>query len=331
METKRVWTNPMTENDMIEKFDIDTKRWQANHLKTNTRQSQQKTDNWPIIVDLYQTLVDWKPKHPLLDEWYYEAMVDVFGDKLPQFETIHTPSQWDLLALLIHTDKHIDRLEHNHRYMQNVKDRTNDLLYQIQKRDIEKFVYGELWDMFNSNTNGNTKNWTRQNNNATEAQSFKVGMMNEIDLIGMMNEVFGSVEAIYVPWNHDQDKQNWLAQALNLYFTNHPHISIDDQDKMRKYIDYGKNVIGLQHWHLVPRNRALETFSSEHKMRDHNYLLQWHIHHEYAKQYGKLLVQALGSTAKPSQRERENWYNNEGNMVAMIFDKKKGRIATLEG
>jgi hypothetical protein len=121
-----------------------------------------------------------------------------------------------------------------------------------------------------------------------------------------------------------------MAQALNLYFSNNPNVNVNDKDEMRKYIDYWKNVIWLQHWHLVPRNRALETFASEHNLRDNNYLLQWHIHHEYAKQYWKLLVQSLWSPAKPSTREKENWYWNVWNLKAMLFDKKKWRIVTIE-
>jgi DNA repair exonuclease SbcCD nuclease subunit len=53
-----------------------------------------------------------------------------------------------------------------------------------------------------------------------------------------MENEFGEVEAIYVAGNHDQDKQNWMAQALNLYFSNNPNVNVNDKDEMRKYIDY---------------------------------------------------------------------------------------------
>lgn len=92
--------------------------------------------------------------------------------------------------------------------------------------------------MYNSNTNYKTLNQTQQQNNTTESEAFKIGMTNELQLLKKMEEEFGRVDAIYVPGNHDRSKQNWMAQALNLYFTNNPNVSIDDRNLARKYIEY---------------------------------------------------------------------------------------------
>lgn len=327
---KHISNKPLSEKDIIEKFDVDTARRMIDSLKHRHWNAQQKDpEGNPVLLDMFGTVAWLKLKHPILE--YEDILKEIFQDFVPPaVEEVQKETQSGLMAILFNTDKHIDRLEHNSNYLKNV-DKTNmELIEQIQKRDIDRFVYAELWDLFNTNTRSQTERGTQQYNSMTEADSFKVWMEHELWTIKKLEEIFGKVEVAYLQGNHDPDKQTRMAQALNLYFSNNPNVTIDDRDILRKYITHWKNVVGLQHWHTVPRNRALETFALEHPLRTYNYLIQWHIHHEKSKQFGKLLAQSIGSPAKPSKRERDNGYINKSKAIAMIFDEKKGRIVTLE-
>ena len=83
-----------------------------------------------------------------------------------------------------------------------------------------------LGDMYNSQQ-PTTKLWIKLNNknNTTELEAFKIGMtLMWIATAGRKwKKSLEELRCNICSGNHDWSKQNWMAQALNLYFINNPN------------------------------------------------------------------------------------------------------------
>ncbi len=141
------------------------------------------------------------------------------------------------------------------------------------------------------------------------------------------------VEVVLVAGNHANYTETILATSLSAIFKNCDGITIDDTPKDRKYIKYGKNLIGLTHGVLKPEKyaellpfEAKEYFSS----CDHFEILVGDKHHEKVYknpviETGGVVVRQLGALSR-----KDIWHDKKGYVLAkrrsyvLIYDKKNG-------
>ena len=55
------------------------------------------------------------------------------------------------------------------------------------------------------------------------------------------------VEVPIIGGNHDEERTFYLGELLSGLYSNTDRVNIDNSAKMRKYVVYGKNLIGLTH------------------------------------------------------------------------------------
>ena len=68
---------PLSEKEVAEKFQVDTDLRYPDKLETSAYEGQQKDpEGNPVILTLYRTFVNWKLKHPLLEEEHLKALRD---------------------------------------------------------------------------------------------------------------------------------------------------------------------------------------------------------------------------------------------------------------
>lgn len=124
---------PLSEKEVAEKFQVDTDLRYPDKLETSAYEGQQKDpEGNPVILTLYRTFVNWKLKHPLLEEEHLKALREILQGEIPPLTELKEKIGGDILALLLHTDKHIDRIEHDKRYLNQINERTQNLMHKIK-------------------------------------------------------------------------------------------------------------------------------------------------------------------------------------------------------
>jgi len=113
-------------------------------FKANVYEGQQKDKNdEPVILQLHQVSAEFKPIHPLVDK--QEVLLKLFGNKIPVIENRHNIKDTGVLANIMQTDVHFDRLEHNSKkYLQALDDTTMRLLDDVMKFDPERILYANM-------------------------------------------------------------------------------------------------------------------------------------------------------------------------------------------
>lgn len=100
------------------------------------------------------------------------------------------------------------------------------------------------------------------------------------------------VQVIVCPGNHDTVSSWTLGQVLAAEYANDPRVSFDDSAKRRKYVQYGKNLIGYTHGNAEPLTKLPAIMAVEQKAlwaaTDYR---EWHVgHRHHQKKLPPILV-----------------------------------------
>lgn len=91
-----------------------------------------------------------------------------------------------------------------------------------------------------------TTSGTVQDTDGLWWQMFLAGQDLYVKLIELLLQV-ADVHVVHCPSNHDFTSGWYLAQTLEAWFHNSKQVTFDSSVKHRKYLSYGKNLIGLSH------------------------------------------------------------------------------------
>lgn len=72
-----------------------------------------------------------------------------------------------------------------------------------------------------------------------------------------------NVHAVIIPGNHDSLSAWTLGEVLAAEYANDPRITFDGTPRKRKYVQYGRNLIGYAHGHNEPHKRLPEIMAAE--------------------------------------------------------------------
>lgn len=300
-------------------------------LTANKRDvAMNKKDGSTEIVELHQIKADFRPKHILLTKSYQDIIREVFTSATPTVSWSKY-SEWEKLWLIPHFDLHIDRYEHkNKKYLEEIDSRTNFLFEKMIKEWISKVLYIQGWDFYNScSAKGwisSTTSWTPQFNYLTENESFQVWLQHQKNLISNLASELPT-DVIYLPWNHWRHKEQYLADAIELYFSKTDNVNVDNKDIDRKYYKWWTNTIGMAHWDWLKQKLIPQIMPNETKLSKHNYFLSWHVHQRTINDLWTVLSEVFPSPAHPWAWENRNWWNTRGKLYGQVYDKKEGKVA----
>lgn len=324
MEISRIETSPLSEKDILEKFNVDTIRWELDKLEHGHWMAQQKDPAGnPVLIDMYRTLAKLKLKHPILA--YEDIIKQVFASVIPERKDMVIENTANMLWALFHTDLHFDRLGIPKNYLKKIDDRTIELAKRMEAMGMDKLLYANMGDYFNSDHNRRTTKGTEQVNGIDEQESWKRWLHHQYELFHNLNKIVPT-EFIYNPGNHDQFRLQYLSDAMALMLGEDV---IDNKNAARKYREFWDNSIWFQHGHDTAIKNLLEVFTQEAKIKKHNFMFQWHLHQEIQKRFWPLLFECIGNEAPVSEREKRKWYIAIQKMKGILFDKKKGKVAEL--
>lgn len=314
-----------TIEQLMEASNLDKEDREILKAKVNKWEvAMNKKDGSTELTELYQVFAELRLKHELLWADSKQVLFDVFNSIIP---TIETPSHydWQLLAQIVHSDLHIDRLEHAKKnYLKEIDDRTMRLFEKLLKHKPDALIYANLWDYFNTDTNNKTTKGTDQQNYLSERDSFRLWLDHQVALIKTLSYEL-PVEAIFIPWNHDRTKLQALSDAVDLYFSKSA-IKIDAWSNDRKYKQRWTTTLGYAHGDGIKNKQIPLVMQQEAKVGKYNYFYKWHFHHKHVEQLGTVSIQQVGSPAYPSAWEMNLWHSSRSKIEAQLFDKKNGKI-----
>lgn len=113
--------------------------------------------------------------------------------------------------------------------------------------------YEEIWfvvgnDLFNAdNLAGQTTSGTQVESDVRIRKTYVTVRTLIVRAIEMLRHLTDKVKVIVVPGNHDYNTTWHLGDSLELYFSLHPDVEIDNRPSSRKYHIYGDVLIGYTH------------------------------------------------------------------------------------
>lgn len=315
----------ITLEDLLELHEIDKKLYEVIKFKANVWEGQQKDKNdEPVILQLHQVSAEIKPIRQIV-EWR-QTLLDVFNDHIQPINKKRI-KQSDKVGVIPHFDLHIDKYPNDTlSYLETINQKTMELLELFKQQGVSKVLYINGGDYYNSDWKHKTSKGTEQHNTMSEKESFKIWLQHQIQLLDTIADKF-PLEALYVSGNHDDLKNQALADAIDIYFSKNERVHINNDDSYRKYFERGDTTIGTGHGDGVKTTDLLSVFSQEQGLNKYNYYLKWHIHHELKQLFGNLLIQTFASPSNASERDKKMGYITNGKLLGQIYDKKDGKFA----
>lgn len=128
-----------------------------------------------------------------------------------------------------------------------VKESVRDLLDRVNLQTVSRILLPVGNDLINiDNRHNTTFAGTPQDSDCRYMKIIKI--VRRI-LIEMINELslIAPVDVIIVPGNHDTTSSFMMGEILDAWYHNHEEVNVDNEPKLRKYYQFGKN--GFQFTH----------------------------------------------------------------------------------
>jgi hypothetical protein len=161
-----------------------------------------------------------------------------------------------------------------------------------------------------------TTHGTLQRDDPRWQMVFRMGQDFTIRTIDKLTQI-APVDVVVVPGNHDETKMFYLGAVLDAWYHSNPNVNIDNATKLRKYYQFGSNLIGLTHGYHEKYGDLQSLMAYEQpKMWAESTHREWHLgdkHHSKSMLFpveelkNGVVVRILRSLATPS-----TWEYNKG-------------------
>ena len=212
--------------------------------------------------------------------------------------------------------------------------KTNELLEDIVKYNIEKIIVPVGSDFFHIDTlGGTTTKGTPQDCDGTFIQIMVEGQQLMVEFIDILRQV-ADVEVLLTAGNHDFKLSHVLLQYLGAYYRECEDVNVIKCHQFRQYFKYGNTLMGFTHGDstklqdlpfLMARESADLWSQTEHRA-----FFTGHLHHEMVKDYKGVKVFQM-----PSLSGSDRWHHNNGyegstrSLHAYVIHPTSGIKATL--
>ncbi|GIO42491.1 hypothetical protein [Paenibacillus apis] len=325
-------------NYLLKAHGYDRDTWELVNARNNIWNVYSKQDG---VQTLYSSKITVKPKTKnfTIDD-IKEIVSDLMENyKPPLYEPVRYADDGKLLEVNM-SDLHLNKMgykdgEYNHEQAEKIFFFIlNDILTRTENISFEKILFIWSHDFFNvDNLAKATTGGTPQDTTTRFADMYKQGKRMLIQGIDLLRR-FAPVETIQVGANHDRLTSYTMSEVLEAWFRNDDRVKIDNDPLSRKYIKYGRNLIGFSHGDkeksrlgkLVPieaRKDWGETLYSE--------IHAGHLHSEQAvKEENGVIVRYLSSPSGTDNWHYESGYVGSVRKVqSFIWDKERGLLDIL--
>jgi hypothetical protein len=254
---------PITLDELLALFGLDGAEWEAFEATPNIYHVGAKhPETGEILVEpLYQLKARVRRRAGASLAAFREALVaDIREETKLRARITHRPptapeSELHCLGVDVF-DVHLGKLAWAEEVGENydtkiaaeaVQSAVSDLLWQARAYKIEQVVIPIGNDFFNAdNLVGTTTGGTRQDVDTRFHLMFRRGFGLASWMIHECAKLAPVVVPV-VPGNHDRQSSFCLGVALEAAFGNDPRVTIDNSARVRKYVTYGRNLLGFTH------------------------------------------------------------------------------------
>jgi hypothetical protein len=184
-----------------------------------------------------------------------------------------------------------------------------------------------------SNANTTTKG-TPQDVDGRSFKTFGVTWRTYVDQIERARRL-APVQVVVMPGNHDTLSMLHIGEVLTAWFRNDPDVTVDNLPKPRKYVTFGRNLIGIQHGDSGKPQQWASQMPLEAETiwagRPHRHILTGHLHTERMEQdeVNGVKVWRVPSLAPADYWHSKNGYiGNKQSALAFHFHAEDGLIGT---
>lgn len=144
-----------------------------------------------------------------------------------------------------------------------VRDAVGDLLEQARHYRCDETILPVGNDLLHTdNYAGTTTMGTPQDRDTRFQLMFRRARSLMSAMISLCAEDT-NVRVVIIPGNHDALSAWTLGEVLAAEYANDPRVTFDGSPKKRKYVLYGKNLIGYAHGHAEPHKKLPEIMAAE--------------------------------------------------------------------
>jgi hypothetical protein len=218
--------------------------------------------------------------------------------------------------------------------VQRVRDGLHGILNKSASFNIDKIIFIAGNDILHiDNPKRTTTSGTPQDTDGMWYDNFVTAKKLLIEIIETLMTI-ADVHVVYNPSNHDFMSGFMLLQCVEAWFSKCKQVTFDNDMKHRKYVSYGKNLIGCTHGDGaknsdLPLLMAHESGSSWHECK-HRYIYAHHLHHKISKDYMSVCVETLRSPSGSDSWHYRNGYTHAPKAVeGFIHHPEHGQIARL--
>ena len=214
------------------------------------------------------------------------------------------------------------------------------LIAKAKGFDVERVLFCVGNDILHiDNVYNTTTKGTRQDVDGKWWEHFEVALALYVKCVEVLREI-APVDIIHSMSNHDYQSGFHLAHALKSWFRNEKEISFDIGVSHRKYYQYGKNLIGLEHGDGAKMDKLPLLMAQEKpRMWSETIYRYWYLHHIHHKVKHKWLdaKDFIGVTVEymRSPSGTDSWHSRKGfcgvpkAVEGFLHEKHNGQVARL--
>jgi len=202
---------------------------------------------------------------------------------------------------------------------------------KFKDKQFDKVLFAIGNDYFNSEPGGQTINHTPQDNDTRYSKMFIKGTETLIEAINIF-ATLAPVEVILVQGNHSGYTEFYAACVLSAWFKDNLNVKIVAEPTPRKYIRYGKTLLGFAHGDKE-KDRIYGLM--QHEAAEHwgqTTTREWilgHLHSEGVTEKHGVVVRRI-----PSLCSDDFWHTQSGyttsrkRSMAFVYDREQGLVET---
>lgn len=140
-----------------------------------------------------------------------------------------------------------------------------------------------------------------------------------------------NVEVVCVPGNHDEFISIATQNHFKSMYREEPRCYVHPEPTTRKYVKYGKNLIGVTHGHQT-KDQSLPGIMAAEKPKEwgettHRRFFRGHQHHDNRVEYNGCIVEQFRTLAAKDAYASEHGFLSGRDLKAITFDEEYGEVA----
>ena len=304
--------------------------------------------HWQSASGDYRFSIVTKEDYGLDEQQIFENVNKFIEGYSPDYEKIKRKKGNHLLVINpadIHIGKYASALETGEEYdcetaVMRVLEGVQGLIKKAEGFDIDKVLFCIGNDILHTdNVMSSTTKGTFQDTDGKWWEHYEIALMLYVKCVEMLREI-APVDVLHSMSNHDYQSGFHLAHTLKSWFRKAEDVRFDVSVSARKYYQYGKNLIGLEHGDGAKMDKLPLLMANE-KPKEwsettHRYWYLHHLHHKIkhkyldAKDYIGVTVEYMRS---PSSSD--SWHSAKGfcgvprACEGFLHDKESGQVARL--